>query len=133
MDLLQDPIEGDESSRAADTRAAMHHNGARLLLHFVAERPHEARERVRRVWHAEIWPRDEVEVSKYSFGFALGNSNRKSQLTLTVAELSLGTHSLHHKLRDDPIVIMAVVEERNFDVAVVDGGRVGRPVLVAAE
>lgn len=81
MDLLQDTIEGDEGSRPANARTAVDDDGPRLLLNFVPEGPHEARERVGWVWHAEIWPRDEVEVTKYSFGFALVNSNRKSQLT----------------------------------------------------
>lgn len=112
----------------------MDDDGARLLLHFVAERPHEARERVGWVWHAEIWPRDEMEVTKYSLGFALGEFKSKQSIDVN-GRRAVGeqTHSLHHKLGDDPIVIMAVVEERHFNVTVVDRSRVGRPVLVAVE
>lgn len=71
VDLLEDSVESYEGSTSADSRAAVHDYRSLVGLNSLPERPNEASQRLRRGWHAEVWPRREVEVLDYSFGVVL--------------------------------------------------------------
>lgn len=87
----------------------MHAYRPLLRAHSFPERSHEANERLRWIWHPEIGPRYEVKV----------------------ADDALLVAATYHEFGDGPVRIMTVVQDLYFNIAVVDGDRVVRPVLVA--
>lgn len=107
--LLQRTVQRDEGAGAAHAGRAVHHHGPRVGRAALAEGAHEARQRRRRVRHAEVRPRGEVEVLDHAL---------------------LGA-AAHHQLRHRPVGEAGLVEAGDGDVAVVHGPRVVRPVAVA--
>lgn len=64
LDLLQDSVERDERTGPADAGAAVHRNWPLVGPDPLAERPHEARQRLGRVRHPKVGPRGKVEVAQ---------------------------------------------------------------------
>lgn len=72
LDLLQDSVQRDERPRPPNARATMHDNRARFRSDSLAESSDEASKRLGWIWHTEIWPRCEMEVTKNALNIALG-------------------------------------------------------------
>lgn len=106
---LQYPVQRDERAGSADTSTAVHANRSLLGAHAFPERSHKSHQRLRRIRHTEIGPRDEMEVPDDA---------------LLVA-------ATYHELGDGPVRVVTVVQDLDLNVAVVHRHGVVRPVLVA--
>lgn len=87
----------------------MHTNWPLVRTNSFTECTHETHQRLWWIWHTEIWPCREMEMSNDS----------------------LLTAATYGKFSDFPVDQFRIGEQLHFDVTVVNWIIVGRPVLVA--
>lgn len=127
LNLLQNSIQSDECSRTTNARTTMNDNWTSFRSNAFSKSSYEASKRLRWIWHSEVRPRCEVEMAKNSLNVTLRTKIFKIKRISMKFQL---THSLHHKLCDDPIRIMTVIKQRDFNVTIVDWHSIHWPVVV---